>query len=69
MSDLGAIGIGTILAGRYELVGEVALGSLGTVYEAVDRAVGGRVAVKVLHARYLSNDSVRRRFRREGAVG
>jgi serine/threonine protein kinase len=68
MSDLGAIGIGTILAGRYELVGEVALGSLGTVYEAVDRAVGGRVAVKVLHARYLSNDSVRRRFRREGAV-
>jgi len=68
MTESTAIAIGTTLAGRYELVAEVALGGLGTVYEAVDRAEGGKAAVKVLHARHLANDAMRRRFRREGAA-
>lgn len=68
MTESAAIGIGTTLAGRYELVAEVAHGGIGTVYEAVDCVEGGKAAVKVLRAEYLANDAMRRRFRREGAV-
>jgi serine/threonine-protein kinase len=68
MTDSNAIGIGAILAGRYELVAELAHGGIGTVYRAVDRVQGAKAAVKVLHARYLADDAMRRRFRREGAA-
>ena len=68
MTDPGAIGVGTTLAGRYELVAEVARGAMGDVFEAFDRAEGKRAAVKVLRAEYLTDESMRRRFRREGAV-
>ncbi|KPK14230.1 MAG: hypothetical protein AMJ62_13575 [Myxococcales bacterium SG8_38] len=63
-----SIVLGTTLAGRYELVAEVARGAMGDVYEARDHELGVRVAVKVLRAEYLADDSMRRRFRREGAV-
>lgn len=62
------IGVGTIVADRYELVAKRAEGAMGTVYEAVDRDGGSRAAVKVLRADYLADDAMRRRFRREGAV-
>ena len=68
MTDPGAIGLGTTLAGRYELVAEVARGAMGDVFEALDRVEGSQVAVKVLRAEYLADESMRRRFRREGAV-
>jgi len=38
------------------------------VFEAFDRAEGKKAAVKVLRAEYLADESMRRRFRREGAV-
>ncbi len=63
-----SISVGSVLADRYELVAEVARGAMGNVYEAVDRVDGSRVAVKVLRAEHLSDASMRRRFRREGAV-
>lgn len=62
------IGLGATLAGRYELVQEVARGAMGDVFEALDRVEGSKVAVKVLRAEYLADESMRRRFRREGAV-
>jgi len=68
MTDLATIGVGTMLAGRYELVSEVARGAMGDVFEAYDRVGGSKVAVKVLRAEYLADDAMRRRFRREGAV-
>jgi serine/threonine protein kinase len=68
MTNSASISLGTILAGRYELVAEVARGAMGDVYEAVDRKLGSTVAVKVLRAEYLADDFMRRRFRREGAV-
>ena len=68
MTDPGAIGVGTTLAGRYELVAEVARGAMGDVFEAFDRTEGKKAAVKVLRAEYLADESMRRRFRREGAV-
>jgi len=68
MTKPTAIGLGTILAGRYELVAELARGAMGDVFEAVDRVGGSKAAVKVLRAEYLADESMRRRFRREGAV-
>lgn len=68
MSDTSTIELGSTLAGRYELVAEVARGAMGDVYEAFDRSAETRVAVKVLRAEYLSDDAMRRRFRREGSV-
>jgi serine/threonine protein kinase len=68
MSDPETIGLGTTLANRYELVAEVARGAMGDVFEAFDRVEGRRAAVKVLRAEYLADESMRRRFRREGAV-
>jgi serine/threonine protein kinase len=68
MPDTGTIGLGTTLADRYELVAEVARGAMGDVFEAFDRVEGRRAAVKVLRAEYLADESMRRRFRREGAV-
>jgi len=68
MTDPGAIGLGTTLADRYELVAELARGAMGDVFEAFDRVEGKKAAVKVLRAEYLADESMRRRFRREGAV-
>ncbi len=68
MTNPPAIGLGTILAGRYELVAELARGAMGDVFEAVDRVGGSKAAVKVLRAEFLSDESMRRRFRREGAI-
>ena len=68
MTDPRIIGIGTTLADRYELVAEVARGAMGDVFEAFDRVEGRKAAVKVLRAEHLADESMRRRFRREGAV-
>lgn len=68
MSNPTAIGVGALLAGRYELVAELARGAMGDVFEALNRVDGSKAAVKVLRAEYLADESMRRRFRREGAV-
>ena len=68
MTNPTAIGIGTILAGRYELVAKLARGAMGDVFEALDQRSGSKAAVKLLRAEYLADESMRRRFRREGAV-
>jgi len=54
--------------GKYELVRRLGFGGMGAVYEARDRALGKRVAVKVLHD-LLGTDLVRlARFRAEALV-
>jgi len=68
MTQPAFIGLGTRLASRYDLVAEVARGEMGDVFEGRDCVDGTKVAVKVLRAEYLTDETMRRRFRREGAV-
>ncbi|MFJ8542390.1 hypothetical protein ACIRFH_10310 [Streptomyces sp. NPDC093586] len=52
-----------VLAG-FRLLARLGEGGMGRVYLAVDRR-GERVAVKVVHPEYATDDEFRRRFRRE----
>ena len=45
----------TVLAGRYELAGEIGQGGMAKVFKAIDKRLGRPVAVKVL-APALAND-------------
>lgn len=47
---IAASPVGSVLAGRYELIRHIARGGMGDVYEAEDRQLQRRVAVKVLRA-------------------
>src|SRR5437870_606894 len=54
------------IVGRYELIRPIGTGGMGTVYEAVHRDLGKRVAIKTLLPALVANDEARRRFVREG---
>ena len=53
------------LADRYELVSHIARGGMADVYEAKDTLLGRRVAVKVLHSQFSTDEAFVKRFRRE----
>jgi serine/threonine protein kinase len=56
---------GSVLAGRYEILGRLGKGGTGTVYKVHDKALDETVAVKVLRAELSNNPDVCRRFRFE----
>ena len=47
---IAALGVGSVLAGRYELVRHIARGGMADVYEADDRQLQRAVAIKVFRA-------------------
>ena len=53
------------LTDRYHLTSHIARGGMADVYEAQDTLLGRRVAIKMLHAQYSSDDAFVKRFRRE----
>jgi len=55
----------TVLANRYELISHLARGGMADVFEARDSLLGRRVAVKMLHSQYATDEAFVRRFRRE----
>jgi serine/threonine-protein kinase len=55
----------TLLADRYRLVDHLARGGMADVYAASDEVLGRRVAVKMLHANYATDEAFVQRFRRE----
>ena len=59
--------VGTQLNGKWRLDQLLDVGGMGAVYSATHRN-GKRVAVKVLHAEYAAEETVRERFLREGYV-
>jgi eukaryotic-like serine/threonine-protein kinase len=57
--------VGQVLSGRYELEELVGTGGMSSVYRAHDRLLARKVALKVLHAHYGSDEVHVERFRRE----
>jgi serine/threonine-protein kinase len=59
------IEIGTLLVGKYKVLGELGRGGMAAVYEAEHVNIGKRVAIKVLSAELTNSTVVIERFFRE----
>jgi tetratricopeptide (TPR) repeat protein len=56
---------GAVLGGRFEIASFLGEGSMGEAYEAIDRELGDRVAVKVLRPEISRDEEALQRFKRE----
>lgn len=56
---------GTVLAGRYEIVGRIGAGGMSNVYKASDLKLNRFVAVKVLKPEFSADESFVKKFRVE----
>ena len=54
-----------VLAGSYEIEGEIGRGGMGIVYSARDVALKRRVAIKLLPPELAFREEIRTRFTRE----
>jgi eukaryotic-like serine/threonine-protein kinase len=64
-ASLAAVALPRALVGRYQLNRRRGRGGMGTVYEAVDTALGRRVAVKVIRDDLTGSAVAAERFRQE----
>ncbi len=60
--------IGTVLAGRYRIVRSIGQGGMGNVYEALQKPLDRRVALKLLRADSERDPQFRKRFLLEASV-
>ncbi|MDR3068937.1 MAG: protein kinase, partial [Cellulomonas sp.] len=56
---------GVLLGGRYRMVGPIAVGGMGEVWEALDESLGRPVAVKALRPEFAGESTLLARFRVE----
>lgn len=56
---------GTVFAGKYLIDGVLGKGGMGAVYSATNKAIGRRVAIKVLVADLADREDVKKRFELE----
>lgn len=62
--------LGQVVDNKYRLLGVIGIGGMGIVYEAEHQFLGRRVALKILHPRYVDKIEEFQRFLREArAVG
>jgi serine/threonine protein kinase len=59
------LGLGDVLAGRFQLVADVGEGGMGRVFEALDLKHDRSAAVKVIYRRLAHDPEFRTRFARE----
>ena len=59
---------GQVLGGRYEILGLVGVGGMGSVYRARDRELEETVALKVLRRELVDKPGMLERFRREAKL-
>ncbi|TFV92587.1 serine/threonine protein kinase [Blastococcus sp. CT_GayMR20] len=60
-----ALSVGSLLAGRYEIVAPIATGGMGEVWQARDQVLDRIVAAKVLKSEYTGDPNFLARFRNE----
>src|SRR5438105_7524636 len=60
--------VGELIAGRYELEELIGTGGMSSVFRAHDRLLERKVALKILHEHYTTDDSYVERFRREARL-
>ncbi len=58
---------GRVFNNRYQITDRVGIGGMAEVYQAQDRVLGRRVAVKVMLPQYATDPEFTRRFRQEAA--
>ncbi len=61
-SAAASLASGRLIGGRYEIVRPLGAGAMGAVYEARNRAIERRVALKVLHPGFSHDPSTLQRF-------
>src|SRR5579872_1703333 len=66
--DEGRFIAGTLLGGRYRIIGLLGRGGMGEVYRATDLTLGQSVALKFLPAEAVGNDRLLERFAGEVRV-
>jgi serine/threonine-protein kinase len=66
--DDGPLAVGTLVAGKYEVLRKLAEGGLGIVVLAVHRELNQRVAIKYLKTEALANAALVARFHREARL-
>ncbi|MGK4005737.1 protein kinase [Sorangium sp. So ce1036] len=59
---------GTVFAHRYRVVRLLAVGAMGSVYEAVHVETNRRRALKIMHPHLFQSDEMRERFKREAQI-
>src|SRR3954467_2374668 len=60
--------VGELIAGRYELEELIGTGGMSSVFRAHDRLLERKVALKILHEHYTSDDANVERFRGEARL-
>jgi len=64
----GEIVAGTVLRGKYEVLGELGAGGMATVYKVRHKAFHELAAVKVVHPQFMHDPDFVKRFRNEAVV-
>src|SRR5437867_2245143 len=62
---LTVLKIGSVLGGRYEILGLLGVGGMGAVYKARDREVDRLVVLKVIRPELAGNPEILARFKQE----
>ncbi len=59
------LSIGSIFAGRYQIIEEIGRGGMGRVYKVLDKDVEEKVALKLLNPEIAADEKIIKRFRNE----
>ena len=60
---------GSLIAGRYRVERKLSQGGMGAIYVALHEGTGRRMALKVMHPRYVADAKSRERFAQEARLG